>query len=188
MKVLLIPEDFRHDQYILSPIFKRIFASVGKPNAKIRTCTDPLLGGVSEAMKPERLEEIFEQYNGMVDIFILCVDRDADVNREARLQALENRFNVNGRTFLAVAAREELEVWALAGLADDELKPFAAIRGHPHPKEHFFEPYARKHGYQSSIGYGRKILATKSAANFERLISRCPEDLGLLRNRVLGLV
>ena len=81
MNVLVIPEDFRKDQYILKPIFGRLLRSVGKPRAKIRVCQDPLLGGVDEATKSERLAEIVERYDGMTDIFVLCVDRDGDVNR-----------------------------------------------------------------------------------------------------------
>ena len=30
MKVLLIPEDFRNDQYILKPIFERLFSDLGQ--------------------------------------------------------------------------------------------------------------------------------------------------------------
>lgn len=71
MRILVIPEDFRKDQYILKPIFSRLLQNIGKPQANVRVCQDPLLGGVTEAMKPDRLAEIFERYEGMIDIFIL---------------------------------------------------------------------------------------------------------------------
>ena len=32
MRILIIPEDFRKDQYMLKPIFDRLFRSIGKPN------------------------------------------------------------------------------------------------------------------------------------------------------------
>jgi hypothetical protein len=51
MRVLVIPEDFRKDQYMLKPIINALMKSLGKPSAKIRICQDPLLGGVSEALK-----------------------------------------------------------------------------------------------------------------------------------------
>ena len=57
MNILLIPEDFRKDQYILKPIFNRLLREVGRPRARIRVCQDPLLGGVTEALKPERLTD-----------------------------------------------------------------------------------------------------------------------------------
>ena len=62
MNVLIIPEDFRKDQYILNPIFRRLFRDGGRPRSRIRVCQDPLLGGVTEALKSERLSEIFERY------------------------------------------------------------------------------------------------------------------------------
>ncbi len=75
MNVLIIPEDFCKDQYVLNPLFNRLLRSIGRPQARVRVCLDPLLGGVTEATNEERLSEIFERYRGMVDIFILCVDR-----------------------------------------------------------------------------------------------------------------
>lgn len=60
--VLVIPEDFRKDQYILQPIIQRLLTECGKPNANVRVCRDPLLGGVSQAMNRQELEEIIERY------------------------------------------------------------------------------------------------------------------------------
>ena len=76
MNVLVIPEDFRKDQYILKPLFRRLFQDLGRPSARVAVCQDPLLGGIGEALKSERLVEIVERYDGMTDLFILCVDRD----------------------------------------------------------------------------------------------------------------
>ena len=72
MKVLLIPEDFRNDQYILKPIFERLFRSFGKSSLRVEVCRDPLLGGVREALDSDRLREIVEQFKGKADIFV-CV-------------------------------------------------------------------------------------------------------------------
>ena len=92
MKVLIIPEDFRNDQYILKPLFSRLFHDIGKPRTKVEVCCDPLLGGVDEAMKIQRIEEILMQHGGMTDIFILCIDRDGDKNRRQKLDRLESKF------------------------------------------------------------------------------------------------
>ena len=49
MNVLIIPEDFRKDQYILKPIIVRMLAEVGKPRANVKMCLEPLLGGIDQA-------------------------------------------------------------------------------------------------------------------------------------------
>ena len=51
MRVLVIPEDFRNDQYLLKPLFERLFRSIGKPRTRVQVCQNPLLGGVDEALK-----------------------------------------------------------------------------------------------------------------------------------------
>jgi hypothetical protein len=60
MNVLIIPEDFRKDQYILGPIVKKMFEEIGKPRAKVQMCLDPLLGGISQALRWERILEIID--------------------------------------------------------------------------------------------------------------------------------
>lgn len=85
MKVLVIPEDFRKDQYILKPIIKAMMSNLGKTKAQVQVGQDPLLGGVNEALKLENILAIIEQYRGKADLFILCVDRDG---KEGRKQAL----------------------------------------------------------------------------------------------------
>jgi hypothetical protein len=66
VNVLIIPEDFRKDQYVVGPIIRRMFAEVGKPNANVRVCLDPLMGGISEATKWERIKDVLDRYRGMV--------------------------------------------------------------------------------------------------------------------------
>ena len=105
MNVLIIPEDFRNDHYILKPLFSRLFRSIGKPRARVRVCLDPLLGGSGEALKSERMTELVKKHNGMTDIFILIIDRDGDTNRRLSLDRLEAEFD-NERSFLAENAWE----------------------------------------------------------------------------------
>ena len=85
VNILIIPEDFRKDQYLLKPLFSRLFSEMGKARIRLEVCQDPLLGGVSEALKSARLKEIVERYDGMTDLYILCVDRDGVVTRRQRL-------------------------------------------------------------------------------------------------------
>ena len=183
MNVLVIPEDFRKDQYILKPIFGRLLRSVGKPRAKIRVCQDPLLGGVDEATKSERLAEIVERYDGMTDIFVLCVDRDGDVNRRRRLDQLEQEFG-SGRVFLAANAWEELETWVLAGLDLPANWRWEDVRAEVQVKELYFEPLVDQRGVGDHPGVGRKPLAEEAARHIDGIRRKCPEDFGTLVGRI----
>ena len=89
MTVLVVPEDFRKDQFILKPLLSRLLASLGKPRATVRICQDPLLGGVEEALKTERIAEIVDRYGGRVQVILLCIDRDGNPGRRRRLDQLE---------------------------------------------------------------------------------------------------
>ena len=114
MNVLVIPEDFRKDQYILEPIVRAMLSALGRPTAKVRVCLDPLLGGIDEAMKKDRIREILDRYRGMVQLFLLCVDRDGKVGRRQALDGIEADAEaiLRGRAhFLAENAWQELEVW-----------------------------------------------------------------------------
>ena len=113
MTVLIVPEDFRKDQFVLKPLFARLLASLGKPRATVRVCQDPLLGGVGEALKSKRVAEIVDRYRGMAQVIVLCVDRDGEAGRRQRLDQLQEEF---GGRFLGAEAWEEIETWVLAGL------------------------------------------------------------------------
>lgn len=47
MNALIIPEDFRKDQYILKPLFTRLFRRLFGRSVQVDICVDPLLGGVA---------------------------------------------------------------------------------------------------------------------------------------------
>ena len=164
MNVLVIPEDFRNDQFILKPLFERLFGTLGKPRARVRVCLEPLLGGVNEALKTERIQEVVDQYEGMTDIFILCVDRDGNSGRRIRLNQIETAFG-KGRVFLAENAWEEIETWVLAGLDLPREWTWAEVRAEVDVKELYFEPLAARRGVVDGPGGGRKVLAEKAARN-----------------------
>ncbi|MEZ4469062.1 MAG: hypothetical protein R3F43_32670, partial [bacterium] len=116
MKVLVIPEDFRKDQYLLKPIVEGLLEGIGA-RAVVRICTDPLLGGVREALEWERIRPIVSRYRSMYRI-LLVVDRDGDLHRTASLAALEQKADGLNPPFALVTAQavEEVETWTLAGL------------------------------------------------------------------------
>src|SRR5229473_4645014 len=135
MNVFVIPEDFRNDQFILQPLVQAMMANIGVSRAQVRVCRDPLLGGISEALKLKKLIGIVRRYRGMVDLFILCVDRDGNPNRRAALDGLERRIGGSlegGGAFFAEHAWQEIEVWVLAGHDLPVDWVWAEIRSEPH--------------------------------------------------------
>lgn len=186
MNVLVIPEDFRKDQYMLKPIIQALMVRVGKKTARVEVCQDPLLGGVDQAMNWDELKIIIEMYP-MVDLFLLIVDRDGNANRRGRLDSLERKAGsiLRGRRrFLAENAWQEIEVWVLAGHRIPSEWKWRDIRSEIHPKELYFVPFARKMGVIDEPFEGRKALAAAAVRNFTRMRSRCREDLENLELRL----
>ena len=183
MRILVIPEDFRNDQYLLKPLFERLFATMGRRNVRVRVCQDPLLGGVDEALKPERIREVVDQHDGMTDIFILCVDRDGVLGRRQRLDQLEVEFG-NGGTFLAENAWQEIETWVLAGLNLPTSWRWADVRTEVDVKERYFEPLAVQRGVADGPGGGRKALGREAARNIPAIRRKCPDDFDALARRL----
>jgi len=183
VNVLIIPEDFRKDQFILKPLFSRLFQAIGKPRANVRVCKKPLLGGIGEAMKSERIKKVVEEYKGMTHIFILCVDRDGDANRRQRLNVLEEKFGT-GRTFFAENAWEELETWLLAGMDLPEDWHWQDVRAEVSVKEIYFNPLAEQRGVANTPGEGRKMLGEEAARNIPTIRRKCPEDFDALARRL----
>jgi hypothetical protein len=187
VNVLVIAEDFRKDQYLLKPLFTRLFSEIGRPRARVEVCKDPLLGGLAEALKTERLSEIVQRYDGMTDIYLLCVDRDGVATRRQRLDQIEGGFGA-GRRFLAENAWEELETWALAGL---DLPPewrWADVRSAVHVKETYFEPLAQIRGAADGPGGGRKALGEEAARRIQAIRQKCPDDFDALAQRIEQII
>ena len=183
MNVLIIPEDFRKDQFILKPLFFGLFRAIGKPRARVEVCKDPLLRGIGKALKSESIEDIVSRYKGMTAIFILCVDRDGDKNRHQRLKDLEKEFGT-GRTFFAENAWEELETWLLAGVDLPEDWRWRDVRAEVSVKENYFKPLAEQRGVANTPGEGRKVLGKEAARNIPTIRQKCPEDFDALAQRL----
>ena len=186
MNIVVIPEDFRNDQYILKPLITRLFRNIGVPTATVWVCNDPLLGGIGEALKLERLMKIVERRQGWADIFILCVDRDGVAGRRQRLNNIENEL---GARFLAENAWEELETWVLSAMNDlpDEW-PWAVIRGEVQVKETYFDPYVAQRGLTGTLGGGRNVLGEEASRRIRAIRQKCPEDFDSLARRLAALI
>lgn len=199
MNILVIPEDFRKDQYILKPLFSRLFRRLGAPNPQVVVCQDPLLGGIDAALKTDKLAEIVSDQQGMTDIFILCVDRDGIVGRRERLDQIE--AELQGKcVFFAENAWEEVETWALAGLPLPGEWRWSDVRAEVQVKERYFEPLAVRRGLVSATEYSRRglnseesrriwqVLGEEAARRVRAIRQKCPEDFDVLAERLAAAV
>ena len=184
MRVLVIPEDSRKDKFILEPLFKSLFRSLGKRNTRIQVCEDPVLGGIGEALKLQRITEIFEAYKGMITIFILCVDRDGDEGRRQRLDQIEEEFENTPRVFLAENAREEIETWVLAGLDLPRGWRWSEVRAEIQVKETYFEPLVAQRNLSDTPDGGRKSLGEEASHRINAIRQKCREDFDALALRL----
>lgn len=187
VNVLVIPEDFRKDQYVLKPIVERMMRSLGI-KARVVVCTDPLLGGIGEALKWERLEEIIDRYP-MVKLFLLVVDRDCVESRKLALAALESKATKHlgsaERFFVGQDAWQELEVWVLAGQTDlPKSWAWKDVQRECDPKERYYDPYAKQRGVSMSAYEGRELLAREAARNYQRIRQLCRDDVLVLEQRI----
>jgi hypothetical protein len=178
MKVRIIPEDYSNDHRILRPIFRAMFAYLGKPHAKIDVHS-PEIKGLEAVKNLDHIREIIADFPE-VQVFLLCVDRDGDSHRRKALDDLEvrvRRILPRSHLFLAEHAWQEVEVWALAGI-DWRLKSkwtWEAIRSERDSKEHYFEPIAKARGFFDLPGHGRDILGPEAARNYTKVRQNCPE-------------
>jgi hypothetical protein len=191
MNVLIIPEDFRKDQYVLKPIVTAMLKAAGSPRARIEVCRRPLLEGISQSLDWDRVSEILTIYSGMVDLFLLCVDRDGEAGRRSsldRVEALATDLLGPGKRLMGENAWQEIEVWVLAGhdLAADWV--WRDIRAEIHPKERYFDPFAKQRGVNQTPGGGRKMLALEAVRRYGRIRQLCPEDVAALENRIRAWV
>ncbi len=191
MRILIIPEDPTTDQYVLKPIIESMMARLGKPRAIVRVLQDPHMKGVDDALNRDLIKEIVDRYRGMVDVFLLIVDRD---NRPGRVDALRNIENIvaemlkEGQFFLGENAWQETEVWLLAGHTLPATWRWAAIRADTHPKENFYEPFAEQKGVQNHPGGGRSILGLQAALNYAGIRGKCTEDVQALEIRLAEII
>lgn len=184
MTVLVVPEDFRKDQFVLKPLLSKLLASLGKPRATVRVCQDPRLGGVGEALKPERVAEIVERYGSAAQVILLRIDRDGDTGRRQRLDRLEEQF----AGLLGAEAWEEIETWVLAGLKLPPKWSWADVRAEVQVKERYFEVLAKRRGVDGGPDGGRSALAEEAARRVGAIRLKCPDDFDHLARRLEAVV
>lgn len=170
MKVMVIPEDPTHDQYILKPIVEQIFADLGKA-PRVQVLSNPRLHGVSQALRADVLAEIVARYP-MIDLFLVLVDRDAEPKRPS--QANEREQEHPDRLFVCLAI-EEVEVWMLALHRDALGESWTEIRRERDPKERFAAPFLAARAPRLSPGGGRVWAMRALGARWKGVLQVCPE-------------
>lgn len=181
VRVLVIPENVRYDQYLAVPVVEAAVAAAGCVRAIVRPCQDPRFRGYAQATDSARLQSVFQKYGGMVDLFVLCLDRDGEARRDAQGQTAEQVATNAGVTLFALVAHQEMEAWALAGASnfrptDFGFASWSDVRADPDIKERAFEPYASSQRLFGALGGGRAALGREAGAAYaKRVRSRCPE-------------
>lgn len=184
--VLVIPEDFTKDEHILKPLVERILEECGrKPTVEV--CRDPNFQGVHAALKLDSLRrEVIERYP-MVQLFVLIVDRDGQPGRKQATNEIETKLSAElkpmAKRFLAEVAWQEVEVFILAGLKLPADWRWADIRADADVKDTFFKQMVALRSTSKYPHDGRKKLMAESIKNWQRIKSRCPEDVVALITR-----
>lgn len=178
MKVLVIPEDPTLDQYILKPLVGRLFSDLGRP-ARIEVLSQPRLRGVAQALSSALLSNLAETFR-MIDLFLVLVDRDADLERPGVAAAREAEHR--GRLFVCLAI-EEVEVWMLALHRDTLGVRWTEVRAEKNPKERFATPFLESNAPRLDAGGGRAWAMRELGPAWRGLLQVCPE-LQDLRERL----
>ena len=185
MNVLIILEDFVNDESMVLPIVRAMMVAIGKPKAKVTVCKNPRLRGHAEALRWEKIQEILERYGGMTDLFLVCVDRDGNEDRRAKLDGLEKKAQEflsekyqSPKKFLGENAWQELEVWVLAGCEDlPKIWKWSEIRAERKSKTSYFMRFAEQRSLLEARCQGRGLLAEEAAKRYDRVRQLCPEDI-----------
>jgi len=185
--VLILPEDPVKDGYVLRPIIKAMMREVARPQARVDVCDDPRFHGTSQALNWQFIQQALSRNAGIYHLYLLCVDRDGEANRQAKLDSIETRarpYMGLNRAFLAENAWQEIEVWLLAGHKLPRRWAWKTIRDEPHPKERYYLPFAESRGVLDLPGEGRDKLAREAASHYDRIRGRCKEDIQRLESRI----
>lgn len=183
--VLIVPEDFTKDEHILLPIVRKVLHDAGKPKATVLVCRDPNFQGIDGALDQCRIrEEVIRRYP-MVNLFLLMVDRDGRPGRDVAVSNLQSAVQdalATSQKFLALTARQEVEIFPIAGHDLSSGWSWPAIRQEGDVKNTYFKELTRREGTEQFPHEGRKQLMAAAMRNWNRIKSRCPEEtIGLLQ-------
>ena len=187
MTVLIVPEDFRKDQFVLKASFREAPCLIGQAARDGESVSGPA---------PRWRRRSVEAGNGLRrsssdtverrDIIVLCIDRDGRAGRRQRLNQLEETF---GERFLGAEAWEEIETWVLAGLTPSwelELGRRASRGGRQRAVLRRTGETARASAARPDGG--RSELAEEAASRIDGIRRKCSEDFDALAQRIEVIV
>ncbi|MCC6539507.1 MAG: hypothetical protein IT162_18290 [Bryobacterales bacterium] len=179
MKVLVIPEDPTYNGALLKPLTERILREAGCRGAIVSVLTNPHLRGISQVKT--QLPAVVERYRHM-DLLLCLIDADGN-DRSTECADMETRASRAGARLLCCAAKEEVEIWLLAGHATKLAAPWRQVRNEIALKETFFHGFLRQYGDQRRPAGGREHLMLQALTNYRGMKKRCPE-LQRLEDRI----
>lgn len=179
--VLIVPEDFTYNGYILGPLVKRMLSECGRPNAIVSPPKGPQPRGYEHAKALLRTR-YFDLYRHM-NLLLFLPDADGK-DRSAEFRSLEEEADRQGARLVCCAAKEEVEVWLLAGHRERlGQQPWQTIRSDTSVKENVFQPFLQEYGDPRAPGDGRDILMEQTLNGYGALLQLCPE-LAELERRI----
>ena len=152
--VLVIPEDPTYNGAILQPLVERILEDCGKVNARVTVLTNPRVWGFEHACG--RIPAIVERY-AHFDLLLFLPDADGD-DRSALFERLESEAARQHVALICCAAKEEVEVWLLAGHVAKLGRPWSEVRADKSVKEVVFAPFLSQYGDSRRASGGRDLL------------------------------
>lgn len=187
----IVCEDHTLDQFVVRPVVEKLLAAIGRKNARIKVVTKPQLRGYADVRK--QACSILRLYGAVSDVVIFAVDADGEDGEEGRpdrtaalKRAIEACEHYSEKGFV-VAARQEVEVWALWGSRGEISDSWATVRSERDPKEKYFDPLTVEEDARLP-GRGRSRLINKTlSAGWKSFRTGCPE-LGELEAQLLRVL
>ena len=130
-------------------------------------------------------EQVLGRYSHF-DLLLFLPDADGK-DRSAEFQGLMRAAEDRNVKLICCAARQEVEVWLLAGHAGKLGKHWPEIAADVSAKENVFDPFLEKYGDRRRAGGGRDLLMDETLRNYSGLLQRCPE-LAELQKRTMSML
>ncbi|MCL2825698.1 MAG: hypothetical protein FWD57_17030 [Polyangiaceae bacterium] len=176
--VLIITEDFTHDQHVIMPIVRAMFAEIGRPSARVDMLKRPPIRGLGNAKKAGILRDVVA-VNKHVHVFLRIIDRDCDPGCRVGMMDIDDELRsslAERQCFLSECAYQAIEAWALASADDLPPKwPWNKVRQSRKPKDDCFKEYVTMHGLINSPSRGLVTLGSQAGKRYKRVRDLCGE-------------
>ncbi|MGQ0719565.1 MAG: hypothetical protein ACT4NP_20065 [Pseudonocardiales bacterium] len=191
LRVFVACEDHTHDQYILKPVLECLLASIGRARAQVKIITAPRMRGI-DALKSNACS-ILTLYGPLSDAVIFAFDADGLDGKDGRRDRKSSFISLlkgcanHADKAIVVAARQELEVWALWGNRSNLTVSWQAVRSEQHPKELFFDTLTNTADWRKP-GKGRSRLIQDSLSTGWQSLKQGCEELQELEEELVKLL